>query len=111
MRLADREQFVHFAGQAAVVHTHDRPGVFVHQLSNVRWSAVFDDLELTAAEIAELAKQARPLVQSRGTWIELDRVDLAEAAAALAERANRTQLTGAEPSRCRAIASAALPPA
>ncbi len=70
--------------------------VGAHQLSNVRWSAVFDDLELTAAEIAELAKQARPLVQSRGTWIELDRVDLAEAAAALAERANRTQLTGAE---------------
>jgi SNF2 family DNA or RNA helicase len=35
-------------------------------------------------------------VQSRGRWIELDRVDLKEAAAALAERAGATRLTGAE---------------
>ncbi len=70
--------------------------VGAHQLSNVRWSVLFDDVELTAAEIARLANQARPLVQSRGRWIELDRVDLAEAAAALAERADLTQLTGAE---------------
>ena len=34
--------------------------------SNVRWSAVFDDVELTAAEIARLAAEARPLVRSRG---------------------------------------------
>jgi SNF2-related domain/SNF2 Helicase protein/Helicase conserved C-terminal domain len=70
--------------------------VGAHQLSNVHWSVLFDDVELTAAEIARLANQARPLVQSRGRWIELDRVDLQEAAAALAERANLTQLTGAE---------------
>jgi len=70
--------------------------VGAHQLSQVRWSAVFDDVELTAAEIAELASQARPLVRSRGRWVELDRVDLAEAAAALAERSKQTQLTGAE---------------
>ena len=70
--------------------------VGAHQLSNVRWSAVFDDVELTAADIARLAAEARPLVRSRGRWVELDRVDLKEAAAALAERADQTQLTGAE---------------
>ncbi len=70
--------------------------VGAHQLSNVRWSAVFDDVELTAGEIARLATEARPLVRSRGRWVELDRVDLKEAAAALAERATTTRLTGAE---------------
>ena len=62
--------------------------VGAHQLSDVRWSAVFDDVELTAAEIARLAAEARPLVRSRGRWVELDRADLKEAAAALAERAD-----------------------
>ncbi|MDW3177319.1 MAG: DEAD/DEAH box helicase [Acidimicrobiia bacterium] len=70
--------------------------VGAQQLANVRWSALFDDVELTAAEIAKLAAQARPLVRSRGQWIELDQVDLAEAAAALAERADQTKLTGAD---------------
>jgi len=70
--------------------------VGAHQLSNVAWSVLFDDVELTAAEVAKLARQARPLVQSRGRWIEVDRVDLERAAAALAERASVTQLTGAE---------------
>ena len=70
--------------------------VGANQLANVRWSAVFDDVELTAAEVARLATEARPLVKSRGKWVELDRVDLKEAAAALAERAQKTQLTGAE---------------
>jgi hypothetical protein len=70
--------------------------VGAHQLSNVRWSVVFDDVELTAADIARLANEARPLVQSHGKWIELDRVDLKAAAAALAERANTRQMTGAE---------------
>jgi superfamily II DNA or RNA helicase len=70
--------------------------VGAHQLSNVRWSAVFDDVELTAADVARLAAEARPLVRSRGRWVELDVVDLKEAAAALAERAARTQMTGAE---------------
>ena len=70
--------------------------VGAQQLANVRWSAMFDDVELTAADIAKLAQQARPLVQSRGQWIELEQADLAEAAAALAERANQTQLTGAD---------------
>ncbi len=70
--------------------------VGAHQLSNVRWSAVFDDVELTAAEIARLAAEARPLVRSRGQWVELDQADLKEAAAALAERATTTRLTGAE---------------
>jgi superfamily II DNA or RNA helicase len=70
--------------------------VGAHQLSNVRWSAVFDDVELTAADVARLAATARPLVRSRGKWVELDRADLKEAAAALAERAGTTRLTGAE---------------
>jgi len=70
--------------------------VGAHQLSDVRWSVVFDDVELTAEEVARLASEARPLVRSRGRWIELDRVDLKEAAAALAERARTTKLTGAE---------------
>ena len=78
--------------------TEPRPDTVVgaHQLSNVRWSAVFDDIELTASDIAKLAMEARPLVQSHGKWVELDRADLKEAAAALAERANKTTLTGAE---------------
>src|SRR6185295_13980304 len=70
--------------------------VGANQLSDVRWSAVFDDVELTAADVARLAAEARPLVRSRGKWVELDRVDLKEAAAALAERATTTKLTGAE---------------
>ncbi|HKX72311.1 MAG TPA: DEAD/DEAH box helicase, partial [Acidimicrobiales bacterium] len=70
--------------------------VGARQLSDVRWSVVFDDVELTAAEVARLAAEARPLVRSRGRWVELDRADLKEAAAALAERATTTQLTGAE---------------
>ncbi|MFT7473325.1 MAG: hypothetical protein ACI81L_000240 [Verrucomicrobiales bacterium] len=70
--------------------------VGAQQLANVRWSAMFDDVELSAADIAKLAQQARPLVKSRGQWIELDQADLAEAAAALAERADQTKLTGAD---------------
>jgi hypothetical protein len=37
--------------------------VGAHQLANVSWTAVFDDIELTAADIARLAKEARPLVR------------------------------------------------
>ncbi len=70
--------------------------VGAHQLADVRWSAVFDDVELTAAEVARLAAEARPLVRSRGRWVELDVVDLKEAEAALAERATKTRMTGAE---------------
>lgn len=70
--------------------------VGARQLSDVRWSVLFDDVELTAADIARLADEARPLVKSRGKWVELDKVDLKEAAAALAERADQTRLTGAE---------------
>ncbi|MFP3905477.1 MAG: DEAD/DEAH box helicase [Acidimicrobiales bacterium] len=70
--------------------------VGANQLASVRWSAVFDDVELTATDIAALAAEARPLVKSRGRWVELDRADLAEAAAALAEHADRTKMTGAE---------------
>jgi superfamily II DNA or RNA helicase len=66
------------------------------QLADVRWSAVFGDVELTAAEIAALARDARPMVRSGGRWVALDRADLDAAAAALAERANTKQLTGAD---------------
>ena len=37
--------------------------VGANQLANVRWSVLFDDVELDAAEIARLAAEARPLVQ------------------------------------------------
>ncbi len=74
----------------------DETVVGAQQLANVSWSAMFDDVELTAADIARLAAEARPLVRSRGQWIELDKVDLAEAAAALADRAKKTQLSGAD---------------
>lgn len=70
--------------------------VGAQQLTAVSWSAVFGDVELTAGQVARLALQARPLVQSRGKWIALDHADLAEAAAALAERSATTALTGAE---------------
>jgi len=70
--------------------------VGANQLANVRWSAVFDDVELTAADIVRLAKEARPLVRSGGRWVALDHADLNAAAAALAERSSTTQLTGAE---------------
>ena len=70
--------------------------VGAQQLADVRWSAVFDDVELTAAEIAALAAEARPMIKSQGEWIEIDKVDLAAAAEALAERADQTRMTGAE---------------
>ena len=70
--------------------------VGAHQLSNVAWTVLFDDVELTADDVRRLARQARPLVQSRGRWIEVDRFDVQQAAAALASRENITQLTGAE---------------
>jgi hypothetical protein len=70
--------------------------VGAHQLAHVSWSVVFDDVELTADEVARLSAQARPLVRSRGRWVELDKADLREAAAALAERSQKKQLTGAE---------------
>ena len=69
--------------------------VGVQQLANVRWSVFFDDLELDAAGIAALAKEAKPLVQVRGRWVHIDRADLTAAASALAERASITQLSGA----------------
>ena len=70
--------------------------VGVRQLSNVRWTVLFDDLELDAAQISRLAKEAQPLVRVRGRWVHLDRADLHAAAAALAERSAITQMSGAE---------------
>ncbi len=74
----------------------DETMVGARQLADVRWSAVFDDVELSAADIARLAAEARPLLKSRGQWVEVDKADLAEAAAALAERADLTRLSGAD---------------
>jgi superfamily II DNA or RNA helicase len=70
--------------------------VGAQQLTAVSWTAMFGDVELTAADVQRLALQARPLVQSRGKWVALNHADLAEAAAALAERSATTSLTGAE---------------
>ena len=70
--------------------------VGARQLSNVAWSVLFDDAELTADDVKRLARQARPLVQSRGRWVEVDRFDVQQAVAALAARESVTQLTGAE---------------
>ena len=69
--------------------------VGVQQLANVRWSVFFDDLELDASGVAALAREAQPLVKVRGRWVHLNRADLMAAAAALAERASITQLSGA----------------
>ena len=70
--------------------------VGAHQLADVRWSVLFDDVELDAAEIARLAAEARPLVRSHGHWVEVDHADLAAAAEALAERQSTTRMSGAE---------------
>ncbi|MFZ4719837.1 MAG: DEAD/DEAH box helicase, partial [Ilumatobacteraceae bacterium] len=70
--------------------------VGAHQLANVAWTVLFDDLELTVDQVRHLARQAKPLVQSNGKWVEVDRADLEKAAAALEERAGVTTMTGAE---------------
>ena len=78
------------------VDSVNETAVGANQLADVRWSALFDDVELTAADIARLAKEARPLVRSGSRWIAIDRADLNAAAAALAEREATKQLSGAE---------------
>jgi superfamily II DNA or RNA helicase len=83
-------------GSLQVYADSSETAVGAHQLTNVRWSAVFGGVELSAADIARLAKEARPLIRSGGKWVEVDRADLHAAAAALAERAETTQLSGAE---------------
>src|SRR5207249_10002024 len=66
------------------------------QLSKVQWSVLFDDLELDAAAVAKLAAEARPFVQAKGRWVELDKADLEAAALALTEQSNVTELSGAD---------------
>jgi SNF2 family DNA or RNA helicase len=61
----------------------------------VQWSVAVDDVTLDAAAIRKLALQARPLVQTKGGWVELDKADLEAAAAALAERSKVKELSGA----------------
>ena len=64
------------------------------ELAHVRWSVLFDDVELTAAQIAELAQQAAPLVESNGRWVRIDKADLAAADEALRDRSD--QMSGGE---------------
>ena len=66
------------------------------QLASVKWSAVIDDVELTAADIRRLAAQARPLIESRGNWVALDHGTLRELANALADRDRQKQMTQAD---------------
>ena len=75
--------------------------VGANQLADVRWSAVFDDVELTAADIARLAKEARPLIRSGGRWVALDQADLA----GRGRRARRTADDDAALGRARCCAS------
>ena len=70
--------------------------VSAQQLADISWSAVFDDVELNSEDIERLASEARPLIESKGQWIELDKADLADAAAALAEYSKKTKMSGAE---------------
>jgi hypothetical protein len=74
----------------------DKTAVGAQQLSDVRWSAVFDDVELSAEDIARLSSESRPLVKSHGKWVEVAHADLEAAAAALAERADKNKLSGAD---------------
>jgi superfamily II DNA or RNA helicase len=69
--------------------------VGAQQLSRVQWSVAVDDITLDAAAIRKLAAQARPLVETKGGWVELDKADLEAAAAALAERSKVKELSGA----------------
>jgi superfamily II DNA or RNA helicase len=69
--------------------------VGAHELSRVRWSVLFDDADLDAAEIMRLAAEARPLVQVKGRWVALDRADLDAAAQALAQHSQTRELSGA----------------
>ena len=70
--------------------------VGAQQLSRVQWSVAVDDVSLDAAVIRKLALQARPLVKTKGGWVELDKADLEAAAEALAARSKRTEMSGAE---------------
>ncbi|GAC1529625.1 MAG: DEAD/DEAH box helicase [Acidimicrobiales bacterium] len=66
------------------------------QLAQVKWSAVIDDVELTAADIRRLAVQARPLIESRGKWVSLDHDTLRQLASALADRDRHKEMTQAD---------------
>ncbi|MCB1270425.1 MAG: DEAD/DEAH box helicase [Microthrixaceae bacterium] len=70
------------------------PTVSASELANVRWSVLFGDVELSAAEISELAQQSAPLVHSNGSWVRIDEDDLAAAADALSDRPE--EMTGGE---------------
>ena len=71
-----------------------KPGATAAELAHVRWSVLFDDVELSAADIADLAGRAAPLVQSHGRWVRLNDDDLDAAAEALRDRAE--EMSGGE---------------
>ncbi len=64
------------------------------ELAHVRWSVLFGEVELSAAEITELARRSAPLVESNGDWVRIDETDLAAAAEALSDRSE--EMTGGE---------------
>ncbi len=68
--------------------------VGAQQLSHVRWSVLFGDAELDAADIARLTADAKRLLKVKGEWVSVDAADLDAAAKALAERAGVTELSG-----------------
>ena len=70
--------------------------VGAEQLANVRWSVVIDDVELSVEDIRRLAQDSRPLVKSRGCWVELDRKDLSATVQALEDRAATTHMSGSD---------------
>ena len=72
----------------------DVRGTGASQLAHVDWSVLFDDVELTAADIARLAKEAVPLVHTNGRWVRLDDADLEAAAEALNQKSDT--MTGGE---------------
>ena len=71
--------------------------VGANQLADVQWSAVFDDVELTAAEIRQLANEARPLIRSGGRWVDARPAPTSPPPPPRSPSApTQTQLTGAE---------------
>lgn len=81
--------------KVTTTESHDT-SVGAQQLTSVTWSAVFDDVELSADDIQRLSAESRPLVRSHGQWVEVDHADLEAAAQALAERSEQTELSGAD---------------
>ncbi|MET0233265.1 MAG: DEAD/DEAH box helicase [Kibdelosporangium sp.] len=70
-------------------------GLGLSEILNYQWELAVGENELTAGEIAELAKAKAPLVRLRGQWVELDNARLRRALAFL-EQAGTGEMTAAE---------------